>query len=153
MRAGSLIASLTFLVAACDPEPLPLCGQIPDGGCPLGRGGTCDDATCAALYDCVEGDWARVETCAAGTGGSGAGGAGGQPVGSGGCSAVTFDHSAEVAGCAPDLQSPDCPAEAAESACDPCSTGCVDFFLCLADGWQDVATCTEDGQLVVLQGP
>lgn len=141
------------LALGCDPEPLALCGEIPTDGCPLGRGGTCDDPFCAALYDCVDGAWTLAETCAA-DGGGGAGGAatGGSGAGLGGCTPVSFDHTGEVPGCTPDLQSPDCPAEAAEDACDPCSTGCIDFFLCTASGWQDVATCTDAGELVVLQG-
>ena len=145
----SLVAVLGF--SACDsPRPL-LCGEIPQDGCPLGRGGTCDDPYCAALYDCVEGDWTQVEACdnpttSAATSGSG-GGLGGQ----GGCSPVMFDRSQEVAGCTPDLQEPDCPADAAETCPSPCLTGCVDFFLCEPGGWVAVAFCGDDG-LVVTQG-
>ena len=127
-----------------------LCGQIPDGGCPIGRGGTCEDQACAALYDCVEGDWTLVTECAQGVGGGG-GGAGDGGGGGGGCAPIEIDRSGETTGCMPDLQEPDCPASAAETcAASVCLTGCVDFFLCTAEGWSEVAYCTEDGQIVLL---
>lgn len=139
---------------ACDSQQPLLCGQIPDGGCPIGRGGTCEDAFCEALYDCVQGDWTEVEVCErpSGGGGAGAGGEGGGGSNEGGCAIVTFDHTGEVRGCEPDLQPPDCPVEAAE-VCEPCITGCVDFFLCVESEagplWTTVAYCSEDGALVV----
>lgn len=132
--------------------PIQTCGEIPTGGCPMGRGGTCDDATCTGLYDCVDGDWTLTTECDQGsttvTSSAGGGGAGG---GEGGCGAPMIDHGAEVGGCTPDLQEPDCPAVGAES-CTACSTGCVDFYLCVAAGWELVAFCTEEGSLVVTQG-
>jgi hypothetical protein len=63
-----------------------------------------------------------------------------------------FDHSGEVSGCTPDLQSPDCPAEAAEGLCEPCLTGCIDFFMCTETGWESVAYCDEDGGFFVTDG-
>ncbi|MCC6556225.1 MAG: hypothetical protein IT372_24970 [Polyangiaceae bacterium] len=140
--------------AGCGAGHGPLtCGQIPEGGCPIGRGGTCDDAVCAGLYDCVEGAWTLVTRCEQG-GGGGAGGqaAGAGGGGAGGCEEVSIDHAGEITGCAPDLQSPDCPAAAAETcASTACLTGCLDFFLCTAEGWTEVAYCADDGQLVVTQ--
>lgn len=147
------VIALATAVAACDSEPLPLCGQIPGDGCPVGRGGTCEDASCAALYDCVNGDWVLAEECPGhgGGGGAGEGGSGGEP-GEGGCNAPQFDHSNEVDGCRPDLQPPDCPAEAAEVCGDPCLVGCEDFYLCEREGWAFVGFCDADGQLVIEQG-
>ncbi len=129
------------------------CGEIDPGGCPIEHGGTCDDPFCAALYRCLDGTWQLVEHCPAGGGGHGAGGDSGGSGGSGGageggCYGVTIDDSEAKTGCTPDLQVPDCPAEAAES-CHPCLTGCLDFFLCLSDGstavaWTAVAFCNDD---------
>jgi len=146
------LVCMGFLVAACgSPLDVVPCGRIPGAGCPIGRGGTCDDVTCEGLYDCVEGAWTLVEECGqvVGQGGSGGGASVG---GAGGCApAVTIDRANETDGCLPALQSPDCPANAAE-VCEPCLTGCADFYLCEALGWQFVAYCDDEGLLVVLQG-
>ena len=135
---------------------IPDCGQIPGEGCPVGRGGTCDDRSCSALYACQNDQWQLVETCPShgGTGGEGGGGgaaAGGFGGGPGSCSPGTIDHAGEQSGCDPDLvEAPDCPVEAAES-CHPCETGCEDFFICLTEGWELVAYCSEEGELVIAQ--
>lgn len=137
------------LPAACGDlsDNLKLCGQIPEGGCPLGRGGTCADQTCNGLYDCLEGAWTLVEACPGGTGGSGGGG---PDAGAGGdCEKVVIDHTEETSGCVPDLQNPDCPAVAAETCVvSACLTDCVDFYLCKKDGWALVAYCNEEGEVV-----
>ena len=132
-------------------DEVKLCGEIPPDGCPIGRGGTCDDATCAGLYDCVDGAWRLEQTCPGGGGGAGASsGAAGADAGPDGCASVRIDHTGETTGCEPDLQSPDCPVVAAETcAASACLTDCVDFFLCTARGWVAVAYCDEEGQLVV----
>jgi hypothetical protein len=110
---------------------------------------------CLALYDCVEGDWASVETCdragSGGSGGGGSGGAGSGGQGGGACAPPDIDRTAEAERCSPDLQEPDCPVEAVFVCPDPCLTGCADFFLCTEQGWVDVAACDEDGALVVVQ--
>lgn len=153
-RPYLLLAPLALL--SCAPAPPVLCDRIPEGGCPLDRGGTCEDQACDALYGCYNGVWARVETCdrgsgEAGGGSGGAGGAGGAAgagagAGGGECTPIRFDHSMESTGCMPDLQSPDCPAVLAEICPEKaCTTGCLDFFLCEADGWTAVAYCDEDG--------
>jgi hypothetical protein len=120
------------------------CGEIADGGCPIGRGGSCDDVACLALYDCLGGDWTEVDTCPMNQGGGGAGGGGAG--GGGGCESVSIDRTGERSSCAPDLQVPDCGVSAAD-ACHPCDTGCEDFFLCFSDGWTAVAHCNQDGQV------
>lgn len=146
-----------LLLAGCSDSIAPkLCDEIPAGGCPTGRGGTCDDPLCEALYDCLDGAWVLAETCngnAAGSGGAapsttGSGAGGACPPGSGaggnggGCTPVTIDHTGEQGGCAPDLQFPDCPAAAAEQCSETaCLTGCDAFYLCMQGGWTMVAYC------------
>ena len=134
-----------------------MCGEIQEDGCPIGRGGTCEDQFCAALYDCVAGDWTLVETCEA-FGGGDSGGAGGGTTtvggsgGTGGECSFEFDHAGEAGDCEPDLQEPDCPAAAAEHTCAPCSTGCLEFFLCTEQGWENVGYCLETGDFENTQG-
>jgi hypothetical protein len=132
-----------------DAEGPKLCGEIPKDGCPAGRGGSCQDRLCAALFDCVDGSWLETERCPsppATTPDAGPGDAGVD----GSCAPVVIDHSGELDGCTPDLQEPDCPASAAE-ACEvsACLTGCIDFFLCTAQGWTEVAYCDDRNHVVV----
>jgi hypothetical protein len=146
--SGTLAAfSLALaLFGACGsyPESVP-CGQIPTNGCPLRGGGTCDDVTCGAIYSCVEGTWTHVETCSNAPPSDGG-------TGPDACTVPTIDHTGETTGCTPDLQNPDCPVQAAEQcATSVCQSECIDFFLCTKDGWQVVAYCDQDGQLVIMQ--
>lgn len=144
--AAALAIVATY--AGCQGAPdLELCGEIPAGGCPIGRGGTCDDVTCAALYDCVEGKWTQVDLCPPENGGGGAGGEGGD---AGVPACITTSLDAGSAGtCHPDLQVPDCPIEAAQGCPDSiCLTGCIDFFGCSSDGWVPVAYCDDEGHIV-----
>ncbi|WP_437726534.1 hypothetical protein [Sorangium sp. So ce861] len=156
----SFIAGAALAVVApagCDPVAEPaLCGEIPQGGCPIGRGGSCDDAACRALHDCLDGAWTEVARCDrpgepaldAGADSGDAGAGGGED---GGCEAVALDHGGEAQGCTPALQLPDCPAEAAETCADAaCRTGCIDFFLCTEEGWRGVAYCDDQGRVVVI---
>ena len=148
---AAFVLAFGLVVAGCGASSgVQTCGAIPDGGCPLGRGGTCDDASCAALYDCVDGDWTAVEVCDPGDGATTSSSVASGAGGGGGCEPPVLDRTGEVEGCTPDLLEPDCPAAAAE-VCDPCSTGCADFFLCTADGWIDVAACDASGELQVLR--
>ena len=145
--SGTLTAlSLALaLFGACGSEPDAVpCGQIPANGCPLRGGGTCDDPSCGAIYGCYSGTWTLVQSCTnpppddAGTG-------------SDACPVPTIDHTGETMGCKPDLQNPDCPVQAAEQcASSVCQSECLDFFLCTKDGWQVVAYCDQDGQLVIM---
>lgn len=144
---------MAVAAAGCPSLPTPVpCGTIPEGGCPIGRGGTCDDTECAVLYDCVDGRWTSVETCSIALDGGVDGGDGGPVIDGGPCTPVSIDTTGKKTGCTPDLQDPDCPVEAAESCVETaCLTGCADFFLCTKDGWSQVAFCDDDGQLVVTQ--
>ncbi|HVY48589.1 MAG TPA: hypothetical protein VHB21_22020 [Minicystis sp.] len=148
-------ASAGAALGACQPglPAIETCGEIPGDGCPIGRGGTCDDPTCSALYDCVSGRWVEKQRCTpepdAGGGGGGAGGGGGGAQDGGvsdACTPFSFDHKGEQEVCSPSLELPDCPAAAAEGCVeDACTTGCVDFFLCEKQGWVDVGYCDDDG--------
>ena len=151
-RAGvaAIVVALAVLGApACGSEDgLALCGTIPAGGCPIGRGGTCDDPTCTGVYDCSGGTWRVAERCSPRVGGdAGAPRDGGAPDAA--CGSVSIDTTGEAIGCKPDLELPDCPVAAAEQcARAACLTGCTDFFLCTADGYRAVAYCDDSGALV-----
>jgi hypothetical protein len=142
--AAAFSSVLVLLVACYDyPEAIP-CGQIPPDGCPVTQGGTCNDPFCTALYECVDGVWRHWETCSnpqqdAGT----------TPDA---CSSIVIDRTGETTGCLPDLQNPDCPAAAAEQCITSvCQSECADFFLCTKEGWQVVAFCTDQGELIIMQ--
>ena len=151
-RSVAGVGAALLVASACDTSTdLPLClDPIPEGGCPIGRGGTCDDASCNALFDCIDRAWTLQQRCSGGTGGGSAGtGGGSATAGAGGsCTKVMLDHVGETTGCKPDLENPDCPIQAAETCAETaCLTSCVDFFLCTKDGWTSVAYCDDQGQL------
>jgi hypothetical protein len=157
MRASRCFPAFFLLAVAisgCPTLPAPvLCGEIPEDGCPVGRGGTCDDVTCGALYDCVDGKWVSTKVCDH-TGGGTGGGAhdGGVPPDGGQCTPVSIDTEGQATDCTPDLESPDCPVEAAFPCVETaCLTGCVDFFLCTSMGWVDAAYCMDDGTFVIVK--
>ncbi|MBI4702968.1 MAG: hypothetical protein HY744_17770 [Deltaproteobacteria bacterium] len=148
--AGGCLAVAVGCEAVAQPRP---CRELATGGCPLDRGGSCQDPLCAALYACEEGQWRFVELCGAppadaGSGEGGGAGNGEGAAGGGGCGPLGLGGHEDGTGCAPDLQLPDCPVAAAET-CQPCATGCIDFFACTATGWEVVAYCDADGGLVV----
>ena len=165
---SSVFLALGLALAGCYPydTSIKLCEDaVPEGGCPTGRGGTCEDPTCTALYDCIDAAWKKTATCPppGGAGGGGTGGVGGTLTGgtggdtttggTGGCTPAALDHTNETAGCVPDLQSPDCPAAAAEPCAETaCQTGCLDFYVCKEDasgkGWVAVGYCDDDGHLI-----
>ena len=142
--AAALGAAVALAGCGSLSDNIKLCGEIPADGCPAGRGGSCDDKVCAALYDCVDGSWTVTKTC----GPIGEGGAGGADAGADAACGVKIDDTGETVGCEPDLQTPDCPAAAAES-CAACQSDCVDFFLCTEQGWLAVAYCDDQGQIIV----
>ncbi|MFO0619299.1 MAG: hypothetical protein U0414_42315 [Polyangiaceae bacterium] len=141
------LGALVSLVA-CERAELKLCGTIPQGGCPIGRGGTCDDPSCTGVYDCVDGSWRIVVDCRGAGGAGGAGSTGTGVTTTSGCTPLMFPPD-EAKDCTPDLQPPDCPIAAAEQ-CNPCLTGCVDFFTCTKSGWKDLAYCSDEGELVIV---
>lgn len=151
--------SSTLVASGCDDgNALLLCGEIPANGCPLGRGGSCDDQVCAALYDCEGGKWTLAVDCSGDAGTSATSGSAGDSGPDAPCTPVALSHAGELTGCEPALEEPDCPAAVADGACaeSACLTGCIDFYLCVHDpdplhdrGWSTVAYCDEDGQLVI----
>ncbi len=149
--ALSLMAGAMLLASPACSEGIAgrSCGEIPSGGCPAETGGTCKDRNCAAVYSCVAEVWRLEHSCPVGGGGMGSGGdAVAGNGGAGGCQPVVLDKTGESQGCEPELQLPDCAAGATE-VCQPCDTGCSEFFLCTADGWKGAAFCDDDGQLIV----
>jgi hypothetical protein len=158
--SGSRRLSLLFLaalaaaggaaVSGCPtlPDVVP-CGQIPPGGCPLGRGGSCEDTSCDIIYACVDAVWVSSQVCAR-TGGGAGGGGGGGPVDAGPCTPVVVTAKNEGQNCTPDLQAPDCPIEAAGQCLETaCLSGCVDFFVCGSDQtWKVAAFCDDGGDFV-----
>jgi len=141
-----LATSLPF--GCSSTSELQLCGQIPGNGCPVGRGGTCEDQSCDALYDCVEGSWRLFKSCPNITDDAGSSQDAAETPDS--CSSIVVDHTGETTGCKPNLQNPDCPAVAAETCPETaCLTDCLDFYLCMKEGWALVAYCNEEGQVVL----
>jgi hypothetical protein len=153
-RAAAACALGFALVAmgsiACGGADAPLlCGEIPPGGCPIGRGGTCADPTCTGLYDCVSGHWRETMACPHPQGQGGAGSSSSANSSSSGqCTGAMLDHTKQTVGCTPDLEAPDCNSDVAET-CHPCTTGCIDFFMCEAQGWMTVAYCDGSGKLIL----
>ena len=143
---GALVLAISMWSAACSSEVAPLlCGEIPTGGCPVGRGGTCDDHECRALYDCVDGSWTALEACEArldaGVDDAAASDSGCTPTGIG-------EGDGGAGAPCPDLQVPDCSVAIAGACAEQaCLTECTDFFRCDADGWIAVAYCDDSGQL------
>ena len=157
--AAFALGSATLVASGCDDgNTLLLCGEIPANGCPLGRGGSCDDGACAGLYDCVGGKWTLSVDCSADGGTSASSGSGADAGADAMCAPVAISHAGELLGCQPGLQEPDCPAAVIDNACAEtvCLTGCTDFYLCVHDpdplhdrSWSAVAYCDENGGLVI----
>ena len=153
-----LLALLVVLLAPAGCQGIPTgtgCSDIPAGGCPTDRGGTCDDPTCNALYACNAGAWSILQWCDqpdGGAGGGDAGGGDGGPRDGGPCTPVSINTTGETQDCTPDLEGTDCSVEAA-LGCEEtaCLTGCSDFYLCTAPGWVHVAYCDDNGDLIVTQ--
>jgi hypothetical protein len=145
----------TLAVVACQPG-LPIgtaCGEIPSGGCPSDRGGTCKDPTCTGVYTCIDGEWKLDKTCPpepdAGSGGGEPSDAAvdGDAAPLDACTPFMFNDQHQTQNCGPSLENPpDCPSQAAEGCLESaCITGCTDFFMCTKKGWIDVGYCDDDG--------
>ncbi len=155
--ARILLALTVVLLATTTCQSLPTgtgCVDIPAGGCPLDRGGTCADPTCNALWACNAGAWSLMQECDQPDAGAGGGGAGGGPSDAGPddgpCAMVSIDLTGQTQDCMPDLAFPDCDVAAALGCVQQaCLTGCSDFWMCSMAGWIAVAYCTDDGQLIV----
>lgn len=152
--ALSLVVSSVGYLGACAGEgPIAPCPPLGDGQCTKSRGGSCVDATCRAIYVCEpDRTWRLDEVCAAGDAGTDAADARADEAGDGddagglGCDAAI--EASTATGCAPELELPDCPVEAAHGcAAAACATGCEAFFACTSAGWseQPVASCVDGG--------
>jgi hypothetical protein len=162
-RAVFLLATVVGVTLAASCQGLPdgrPCKDIPAGGCPIDRGGSCDDPTCSAIFLCNNGVWNIGQVCSpqdggtAGTAGTGGGDGGNNNAactGDGGpCTEAHLNLTGQTTDCTPDLMAPDCPVEAAEGCAEcACLTGCIDFYVCTAPGWVSVAYCDDRGNLIV----
>ena len=167
LRVPLLLGVLTLPVWGCPSLTYVKCGEIPLDGCPVQSGGSCQDPTCAVLYDCdnANGTWVSVQACTRDGGVGTGGGGGGAPMHDAGpCTPPAIDMGPDAGisqGCTTDLESPDCPIAAAEPCAETaCLTGCSDFFICsgiVAPGcpvppcWVDVAYCDDSGDFIVTQ--
>ncbi len=156
------LAAAIFAAVACQTVPVGQgCSDIPGDGCPIDRGGSCDDPTCSAIYDCNDGQWVLAQVCPVSDAGPVEAGPivdGGPDFDGGPCVPVVVDGGGPGADCTPELEGPfDCDVAAAACYGTACITGCSDFFFCSAGPcpggtapcWIDVAYCTDEGQLVI----
>lgn len=152
-RSRALFAALALSMGAAaagacgSVDPILLCGEIPLGGCPIGRRGSCSDDTCAGLYDCVGGHWTLSRACAARDGGPDDGAADGADLDAP-CTPVSIDAASTSAQCA-DLEVPDCQIKGFQTCAEnACKTECTYFYICQPAGWLAVAHCDAQGHLV-----
>lgn len=143
-----LVAVSAFV--ACDDAGIvtPKCGEIPTGGCPVGRGDPCLDGTCRAAHRCeTDGVWHLVKTCdgyvepdASSTDAADAATVVDAPF-------VDAPPGAFGGPGCPLLEAPDCPLGTA-LACSSGCCGCEDLFVCRANAWDFVGTCDVDAGVV-----
>lgn len=130
------------------PRGVEQCGVIPDGGCPKGRGGSCEDPTCQAIYRCENDVWQWVEDCpskAASDGGIESDASDAEPL-SCGDAQLSIESGT---GCRPSLIVPECPIDAIKGCpALACTMGCDDFYQCTTDGWEHAAYCDPEEGLV-----
>jgi hypothetical protein len=159
MSRGALLAGIVAALAAasaCDDALAvdPECRDVPDGGCPMGRGDPCADPTCAAAYECTESSlWRFDHACSARDAAAGAWtdpGATDAGASPGAAPDVTGDATVgDVAvgipganggpGCAA-LEGPDCPLGVA-LACGAGCCDCEDLFVCKSGSWEPWGMC------------
>jgi len=142
--AGSLAVAAT--PSCAEEATAQACTNVPAGGCPLSRGVSCEDPTCAAVYACRDGNvWELDRTCPPREAGA--------PVDAGEASDAADaapnpprDASTDAPpgayggpGCDV-LQLPDCSLGLA-LACPSGCCGCEDLFVCESGGWSYWSTC------------
>jgi len=142
-----LTASAIFVVAACQDQTVTAqeCSNIPQGGCPIARGVSCQDPTCERVYACREGNvWELVAPCPARDATPSGKDAGAPDTGGG------FDASIDAPpgafggpGCA-GLQPPDCSLGLA-LACGSGCCECEDLFVCENGAWLLWGRCGPGG--------
>jgi len=134
---------------ACDDGPVAQpCSNIPEGGCPIARGVSCNDPACEAVYACRPGNvWELLYRCPEHEGGA-------RPAPLDASvdepAAPPFDASIDAPegafggpGC-PSLQAPDCSLGLALS-CGAGCCGCEDLYVCEEGGWTLWGVCTDGG--------
>ena len=128
------------------------CSDIPDGGCPLADGLSCDDPACAAVYLCRQGNvWELQKECPP------------HPPSDATVDVTDASEDADAAdagairdaaidappgayggpGCV-DLQLGDCPLGVA-LACTAACCGCDDLYVCNAGNWDFWGYCGPNG--------
>jgi len=144
-----LLPALVVVLAACEDGATPReCTDIPQGGCPLARGVSCQDLTCQAVYLCRPNNvWELHEYCPARDGeapreASVPEEAAPPP--------PSFDASIDAPpgayggpGCQP-LQSPECSLGLGLS-CGAGCCGCEDLYICENGGWSLWGVCGDGG--------
>jgi hypothetical protein len=137
----ALVAVLGLQVAAtsaCGPDDaIVACKDIPDGGCPLASGVSCEDPSCKVAYACTAGGtWVVDHACPA-TDAMIA-----EPV-----PPIVLDSSFDAPkgdlNCVT-LEMPDCPASLAEQ-CGVGCCGCENLFVCNQGTWTPYGSCDGDG--------
>ena len=151
MRSALVIvgsaALLVVSASSCQDQtvvPQP-CTNIPEGGCPIARGVSCDDPMCEAVYACREGNvWELMKRCPVREAGAGTDAATPKDA------EALLDASIDAPpgafggpGCA-SLVAPDCSLGLALS-CGATCCGCEDLFVCEDGGWTFWGTCGDAG--------
>lgn len=137
------VLSGVFSFGCQDLEEAPHCaGSLPASACPTNRGGTCDDQTCSSIYRCAFDGWVKEKDCDRSDAAADASDAGGDTADAFVCEAQAPLEAST--GCTPPLYQGECPVEVALICSEnACSTGCFDFFVCHATGWDLAAYCDD----------
>jgi hypothetical protein len=149
LRLSLLLAFAAPSAMSCadEPAPEPPCADIPRGGCPLGRGASCDDPTCLAVYACRAGNvWELDHACPLRDAADARADAGDASADAPLEATPTLDAGPDAPagasggpGCGA-LQAPDCSLGFA-LACPAGCCGCEDLFVCEGGGWTYWSTC------------
>jgi hypothetical protein len=152
VRAAVAIG-LGSVAAACQGfGEVPHCGQIPSGGCPSSSGGSCDDRTCAAIYQCTDTGWTLQEHCAPTDGGGATDVSDGGGEGDTLCSQVNPEPGSSDCDSS-ELQDTDCSVQLAYGCgASACLTGCTDFFVCRSGLWLLAGYCDDQNMLTWVDG-
>ena len=150
LRAAVLAIVPLVVVAACSSPPTPTpCSDVPAGGCPQDNGAdVCQDPSCDAVYDCVNGKWAFDRACPAHPRDASADAPDGATDASTQPRDVHIDAPAGAfggPGCT-DLQQPDCSVGTALLCMDATGCcGCQDLWVCQNGGWVSWGVCADAG--------
>lgn len=142
LALASLVAGLMATPACGDTATEHACTNIPAGGCPLGRGVSCQDPSCEAVYACRAGNaWELAHACPAHEAGAPRDAAvEARPVVDAAIDAPPGANGGP--GCGP-LQPPDC-ALGFALVCPSGCCDCEDLFVCQNGAWVAWGTCSLD---------